>query len=124
MKVIVIADGDKVGDLIGSFLLQEDLEKAKKISKAISYAIEQISHKIIENDFELYYAGGDDFCFGIEGEKFNLDNFLKFMKECNQIFYIKTGCTISYGFGTSAKEAIWDLNKIKTAKNSKVRFVN
>ena len=82
-------------------------------------AVEEIKQKIIDTNLRFYYAGGNDVCFSLEDANFDLASF---MEEYDQIFLQKTGYTFSYGSGSNAKQALMDLNKTKSLKNSKTRF--
>lgn len=118
---ICIGDGDNIGDVIELHLLSGNLEIAGKFSFQVKCAIEKIvKNAQIEMNATVIYAAGDDICFMF----FEQGNYLKYINEYANQFYLLTGNTISFGVGKNSVEALICLRKAKVSGKNRIIVSN
>ena len=99
MKYIGL-DGDSIGRVIESYLIENDTENLKIFSNLIVGALEKIKEKAIEKEAEIIFCTGDSILvYGNLG--------IEFGEEALDLFRYETGKTASVGVGENLAEAIF-----------------
>ncbi|MGJ1323679.1 mCpol domain-containing protein [Sphingobacterium faecium] len=115
--IFIRLDGDKIGDKIELFLLNNDWISAQDIHNKIQKGIESLVKyiKSIESS-QLLMVGCDDILFTIKRHEFNLI----IVQQIQKIFFNETQFTLSIGIGNSSIDAIHNLRKAKLSGRNKI----
>ncbi|WP_026995408.1 mCpol domain-containing protein [Flectobacillus major] len=110
-------DGDNVGSTIEILLLENKVLDAKNLSENINKAINEIK-QFLEDKGEVLIAGGDDILVKLHDD----DKFIEVLNSIGEIFFGKTGLTISGGVGDDIKTAIYELSIAKLYGKNQIKF--
>lgn len=120
-KVFAFLDGDNVGSSIELLLLSSNIDKASELSSNINKAMSEINNLIRKNpDINIIIFGGDDILIELVFEKETMD----VLESIREMFFSKTGLTISCGIGNSIKSAIYNLNLAKIYGKNQTKSFN
>ena len=114
-RYYVRLDVDNVGDNIELALLQANLVRAQQIHDSIQTALADIQ-KVLRFNCDILMQGCDDILFSIS----EIDYDENFLVELKDIFFEKTGFTISIGIGISINEAIGNLRIAKLSGKNRI----
>ncbi len=119
-ELFVLGDGNQIRVKIENHLYKNDFEAVKNVSESITSAIQKLRELAEEElDAEVIMAGGDDILFIMN--KFQYDK--NILKNMSAIFKEMTGCSFSFGVGTTIEEAHSNLNKAKVFKQTTVQTI-
>ncbi len=114
MPVYCSIDGDRIGARIEVKLLQKNLAEAKELSERVNAAMQEIIDCIKAAGGEIIFWGGDSI-FAEFDERFDES----LLDELPQLFFERTGCTISIGTGDTPLKAYLKLKRQKIEKGSR-----
>lgn len=110
-------DGDGIGDRLELFLLDDEIDEAKKLSENVNQAMKEISAAIESIDgAQVLLVGGDDLIALFSDGSLDL----KKIEELRERFLNKTGCTLSTGIGTSLQSALNNLRRAKLSGKNRI----
>jgi hypothetical protein len=106
-------DGDKVGRIIDSYFIRNELDALCVFSNKVSFAMDEIKNAVIQNKGLVIFCAGDSILF--QG---NFEDY--WCEEILSLFLTRTGCTASMGVGYTATEAYLALKLAKGDGGGKV----
>jgi len=105
-------DIDRVGDRLELYLLHENIQSARTFQNELQAAMKWLRQALTQElGCDLLYSGCDDVLFQIDTANYNHAG----VESLRQQFAGRTGCTLSYGFGHTIREAV---NNLRVAKLS------
>ncbi len=115
MKRFYGLDGDKIGSVIESYMIKEEITSLTEFSRKVDAALEEIKRTVLENNGVIIFCAGDSILF--QGQFSNI--------WCDKIlnrFLSLTGRTASMGIGKTATEAYLALKLAKATGGGKVAY--
>ncbi len=116
MKVIISADGDSVGNLIGRMELADDAEGVARLSVKLDKGNEIIKNWAILHGGRVISIGGDQCCVEVDMD------YISELPAIVQQYEELTGATLSVGCGIRLSEATKSLIYAKTNGKNQIVF--
>jgi len=108
----VLGDADRVREKVEAALFANDLAALTAFSQTLTQAVSTLVREMGERlGARTVMAGGDDVLFTVSDERFDLD----VLHQLSKSFTDTTGCSISFGLGTSLETAYLNLRRAKAA---------
>jgi minimal CRISPR polymerase domain len=115
-RVYVRLDADSVGERLELFLLKGRISEAEQLHEAIQAAMKQLRHRVLEEGFDVLFAGCDDALFSGPSSLYKRD----FLEQLRDSFVESTHCTLSCGVGFSMADALQNLRIAKLAGRDQI----
>lgn len=116
----ILGDADRVRQRVEGALLSGDLVELGKFSAALTAAITLIARQMVQRLSALaVMAGGDDLLLTVPAGTFDLG----ILEGLARDFAEQTGCTISFGVGTTVEEAYLHLRMAKASGGGAISVV-
>lgn len=110
--VYILGDADKVRQRVEGALLAHDFDGLAKFSADLTAAVSLIARRTVEIlSAEIVMAGGDDLLLVTSADQFDSDALGRLARS----FADETGCTISFGVGSTVEEAYLRLRRAKAS---------
>lgn len=110
MTLYILGDADRVRQRVERALFAGDLPELSEFSASLTAAVALIARRMVERLSALVVmAGGDDLLLTVHASDFNLE----ILEGLARDFADATGCTISFGVGTTVQEAYLHLRRAK-----------
>jgi hypothetical protein len=108
----VLGDADRVREKVEALLFANDLAALATFSQTLTQAVSTLVREMGERlGARTVMAGGDDVLFTVSEDRFDLGALHLLSKS----FTNTTGCSISFGVGTSLEAAYLNLRRAKAA---------
>lgn len=109
--VYILGDADRVREKIERFLFAKRLEELASFSATLTCAVSTLVASVErELGAATIMAGGDDVCFIAPLDMYRRAS----LERLSLQFFSSSGCSISFGAGTSIQEAYLNLRKAKS----------
>jgi spermidine/putrescine-binding protein len=116
----ILGDADRVRQRVERALLSGDLVQLGTFSAALTAAIACIAERMIQHlSAQVIMAGGDDLLLTVPAGTFDVD----ILEGLSRDFADETGCTISFGVGTTVEEAYLHLRMAKASGGGTISMV-
>lgn len=116
----ILGDADRVRQRVERALLSGDLVELGTFSAALTAAIALIAERMIQRlSAQVLMAGGDDLLLTVPAGTFDVD----ILEGLSRDFADETGCTISFGVGTTVEEAYLHLRMAKASGGGAISVV-
>ena len=120
LTLYIFGDADRVRQRVERALFSGDLVDLGKFSAALTAAIALIAQQLVERlSAVVVMAGGDDLLLTVAAENFDIG----ILEQLAHDFVDETGCTISFGVGTTVEEAYLHLRRAKACGGGVISVV-
>ncbi len=108
--VFALGDGDRIRQVVERHLFVGDLEGLRSVSARIASAVQEIKKRAVEEfEADVVVAGGDDVVLRLAGRHVRAGA----LEDLIDTFRKMTGCTMSFGCGSSIDAAYLNLRRAK-----------
>ena len=116
-KLYIAADGDDMGSKIGAYIMSNNVEKAKELSRLIHKGEKKVIDFATKTwQGNMILSGGDDMLVAVSPSKFDSAQ----LEQMRKLYHQTTGATLTVGVGDSAAEAAKALAYGKNTGKNKV----
>ena len=110
-QVFILGDADKVREKIERSLFANRLDQLAAFSATLTHAVSTLVAEMeINFGAKTIMAGGDDVCFLVPLSGYRKTE----LEQLSRHFFALSGCRISFGAGTSIRDAYLNLRKAKS----------
>ena len=118
-KIYLAADGDDVGNIIEYHMLRNDLPSLGAFSSKFTRELNKLCDKLCQTlDAEVIFCGGDNLLISFDFASLDHD----VLELIRQDFAKYALTTITFGLGTTPRNALIALNFAKVSGKNKLEF--
>jgi nucleotidyltransferase/DNA polymerase involved in DNA repair len=112
-----MGDGDRIRESVDRLFFAGDISGLRSFSSSLSQAVADIRDSAArELGADIVVAGGDDILFSCSAEAISRE----FLARLDDGFRQATGCTISFGLGSTLESAYLALRRAKSQGGSTI----
>ena len=115
----ILGDADKVRERVEAALFAHDLPGLTAFSATMTKSISNIVYRMRDQfSATVIMSGGDDILFTASADNFDA----KVLQKIVDDFCMETGCTISFGVGSTLEESYLNLRRAKATGGGIIRL--